>query len=98
MKALHGVSTERGHDASQFGLLAIGALVVVAVLIYNRVQESRAKRDAERTFRSGHDDVLLHPPAVPQSAEAGSGRPEDAPPEACVNVKPDGDAVRATFD
>lgn len=24
MRALHGVSTERGHDASQFGLLAIG--------------------------------------------------------------------------
>ena len=47
----------------QIGLMAIGVLVVVAVLIYNRVQERRAKRGAERAFRSGHDDVLLKQPA-----------------------------------
>ncbi len=44
----------------QISLLAIGALVVAGVLIYNRVQERSAKRAAERSFRSGHDDVLLH--------------------------------------
>ena len=38
----------------QIGLLAIGALVVAGVLIYNRVQERRARQAAERTFRSGH--------------------------------------------
>ena len=43
----------------QIGLLAIGAVVVACVLVYNRVQEGRARRDAERNFRSGHEDVLL---------------------------------------
>ena len=43
----------------QISLLAIGALVVAGVLIYNRVQERGAKHAAERSFRSGHDDVLL---------------------------------------
>src|SRR5688572_24693699 len=46
----------------QIGLVAIGALVVAAVLIYNRIQERRAKLDAEKNFRSGHDDVLLDQP------------------------------------
>jgi FtsZ-interacting cell division protein ZipA len=52
----------------QIGLLAIGALVVAAVLIYNRVQERRARREAERAFRSGHDDVLLHQPVAAHGA------------------------------
>ena len=43
----------------QIGLFAIGALVVAGVLIYNRAQERRAKSEAQRAFRSGHDDVLL---------------------------------------
>jgi FtsZ-interacting cell division protein ZipA len=43
----------------QIGLLAIGALVVAGVLGYNRVQERRARRAAEASFRSGHADVLL---------------------------------------
>ena len=54
----------------QIGLLAIGALVVVCVLVYNRVQERRAKREAERAFRSGHDDVLLAQPAAVSGAGA----------------------------
>ena len=53
----------------QSGLLAIGALVVVGVLIYNRVQERRAKRDAERAFGSGHDDILLRPPGAKPGAQ-----------------------------
>ena len=52
----------------QIGLLAIGALVVAGVLVYNRVQEGRARRAAERTFRSGHDDVLLRPPGAARGA------------------------------
>ncbi|HUN70574.1 MAG TPA: cell division protein ZipA C-terminal FtsZ-binding domain-containing protein [Burkholderiales bacterium] len=43
----------------QIGLLAIGALVVAGVLAYNRVQERRARRAAERAFGSGHEDVLM---------------------------------------
>ena len=53
----------------QIGLLAIGTLVVAAVLIYNRVQERRAKHEAERAFRSGHHDVLLRQPAVAHRSE-----------------------------
>lgn len=43
----------------QLGLLAIGAVVIAGVFAYNRVQEKRAQRDAQRSFASAHDDVLL---------------------------------------
>ena len=43
----------------QIGLAVIGALAVVAVVVYNRWQERAARRDAERAFGSGHADVLL---------------------------------------
>ena len=43
----------------QIGLLAIGAIVVVAVLAYNKWQERRYRREAERGMQSGHDDVLM---------------------------------------
>ena len=66
----------------QIGLLAIGAVVVVAVLAYNRVQERGAKRAAERAFRSGHADVLMDgsAPAAVQDAgrEAALGTGQDA--------------------
>ena len=57
----------------QIGLLAIGALVVAGVLIYNRIQERGAKRAAQSAFRSGHPDALMEPHAT------ATGR--DAPPE-----------------
>jgi FtsZ-interacting cell division protein ZipA len=68
----------------QIGLLAIGALVVAGVLIYNRVQERRAKRAAERAFRSAHDDVLLEQPA--QEASRPSLR--TAPPDETAQPDP----------
>ena len=43
----------------QLGLLVIGAVAVAAVLLFNRVQERKARREAERAFASGHADVLL---------------------------------------
>lgn len=43
----------------QLGLLGIGVLVVLGVLVYNRVQEARLKRQSEAAFGSRHDDVLL---------------------------------------
>lgn len=49
----------------QIGLLAIGGLVVVGVLAYNRIQERGARRAAERAFRSDHADALLDVP-VPE--------------------------------
>ena len=61
----------------QIGLLAIGALVVVAVLLYNRVQEGRARRHAERAFGSGHDDILLQPSSLPRGAGTDSGNADE---------------------
>lgn len=52
----------------QIGLLAIGGLVVVGVLAYNRIQERGAKRAAERAFRSDHADALLDAPAPEREA------------------------------
>ena len=43
----------------QTGLLAIGALVVAGVLVYNRLQERTARRQAEQAFQSTHTDVLI---------------------------------------
>lgn len=43
----------------QIGLLVIGAIVVAAVLAYNKWQEFRYRRQAEAGFRSRYDDVLM---------------------------------------
>jgi FtsZ-interacting cell division protein ZipA len=48
----------------QIGLLVIGAAVVAGVLVYNRLQERGARREAEGAFRSRHDDALLDAPAA----------------------------------
>ena len=55
----------------QLGLLGIGVLVVVGVLIYNRLQEARLKRQAEEVFGSRHDDVLMGG----KTGGTASGRP-----------------------
>lgn len=68
----------------QLGLLAIGAVVVAGVFAYNRLQEKRAQREAQRSFASGHDDVLLggggtgetRAPAVAHRAEPQRQRPQ----------------------
>lgn len=65
----------------QLGLIAIGALVVVAVLGYNKWQELKFRRQAERGIKSRHDDVLMGEdavgrPAGTQSAPARAGRIE----------------------
>lgn len=43
----------------QLGLLGIGVLVVIGVLVFNKLQEVRLKRQSEEAFGSRHDDVLL---------------------------------------
>ncbi|MBC7803569.1 MAG: hypothetical protein H7Y16_06805 [Candidatus Parcubacteria bacterium] len=59
----------------QFGLLAIGAVVVAWMLAYNRIQERRARRHAEQSFRAGHEDVLMEGGAQGAQA-AGPALPE----------------------
>jgi hypothetical protein len=43
----------------QLGLLVIGVAAVVAVLVYNRLQERKAGSEAQRAFASQHPDALL---------------------------------------
>ncbi|MHB9117042.1 MAG: cell division protein ZipA [Burkholderiales bacterium] len=50
----------------QLSLLAIGAVLVVAVLAYNRWQERKLKRRTEQLFRGDHDDVLLDEAPKPE--------------------------------
>lgn len=59
----------------QIGLLAIGAIVVAGVLLYNRFQERGARQEAERSFRSSHADVLLDQPAAAPALAPDAPRP-----------------------
>lgn len=54
----------------QLSLLAIGAVVVISVLAFNRWQERKFRRQAEQRFPSQHDDVLLNESvAAPERVE-----------------------------
>lgn len=65
----------------QMGLLAIGAVIVVAVLAYNKWQDLRYRRQAERSFGTGHEDVLLQPAQE-------TGLIETSPPAAAPAAAP----------
>jgi hypothetical protein len=69
----------------QFGLLAIGAIVVAAVLAYNKWQDIKFRRHAERSLEAGHDDVLM-----------GVGIRETTAPDA--NAARAQDRVEPTFE
>lgn len=72
----------------QISLLVIGAVVVVAVYLFNWVQARRLQRRLERTFGSEHEDVLLQP----APAAAGPGQrvePLLQPQETPENAAPD---------
>jgi hypothetical protein len=64
----------------QLGLLAIGAAVVAAVFLYNRWQERRYRREAEASFSSRHEDVLMRSLAGSEQGKSapGSDRPGQA--------------------
>src|SRR5215831_18883452 len=73
----------------QFGLIAVGALVVAGVFLYNKWQEQRYQRNAEAAFGSRHVDVLMRsggqaPPArSPERIEPSLSPSAGAPgPEA----------------
>jgi hypothetical protein len=72
----------------QIGLLAIGGLVVIGVLAYNRIQERGAKRAAERAFRSQHTDALFDAPAAERAA-AEPVRTAHRPAPAASAAEPD---------
>ena len=47
----------------QIGLVALGVAVVIGILVYNKWQDNKQRRYAERAFRAEHPDVLLEPGA-----------------------------------
>lgn len=53
----------------QISLLVIGAIVIFAVLAFNRWQERKYRRQSEQNFPSPHDDVLLKTEASPVRVE-----------------------------
>ena len=70
----------------QLGLLIAGALAVVGVLLYNRLQERSVRHKAEQAFASRHVDVLLTQASArrePSLAAAVMRRDDDVagPPE-----------------
>ena len=44
----------------QWALAGIAVLIIVLVIVYNRWQEAKYKKQAEHAFSSDHRDVLLH--------------------------------------
>ncbi|MGE5131255.1 MAG: cell division protein ZipA C-terminal FtsZ-binding domain-containing protein [Sphingomonadaceae bacterium] len=67
----------------QLGLLAVGALAVIGVVVYNKLLERAARRKAEQAFGSGHEDVLLgdsserrEPTLEPATLEPAHRKPE----------------------
>lgn len=69
----------------QIAMAALGAAVIVAVLGYNKWQERKHRREAERAFRSEHVDVLL--PAAGERIEP-SARFDDAEVESITMPEP----------
>jgi hypothetical protein len=93
----------------QIGLLVVGAAVIIGVIAYNRIQESRFRRRAEEAFAPDRGDALLEPahPAGariepqlqpnPEGGDLGStGRQEPrAVPVAAAPARPDAPAPAA---
>jgi FtsZ-interacting cell division protein ZipA len=72
----------------QLGLLGIGAIVVVAVIAYNKWQEVKLRRRAEAAFASGHRDVLFGERAVAaEGAHATAARTPARAPDATDRVE-----------
>lgn len=93
----------------QIGLLAIGVIVVAAVIGYNKWQEHRYRNEAERGMPRGRDDALMAgatpqlTPGSAQAIEAGSGEatrvePRLAPGEPVPGDDPDSPSLSEMLD
>ncbi|MES2317222.1 MAG: cell division protein ZipA C-terminal FtsZ-binding domain-containing protein [Pseudomonadota bacterium] len=52
--------------------ISIGAVIVVAVIVYNKWQEHKARKSVARAFSSDHDDVLMREEIREPSFSSGS--------------------------
>lgn len=78
----------------QASLVAIGGLIVVGVISYNKWQEWRAKKSVEQAFSPMQDDVLMQPDPSPDAAIARQEpvlTPFEAPDLVEVPAAPDPD-------
>lgn len=79
----------------QISLMAIGGVIVVGVISYNKWQEYRAKKSVERAFSTSQDDVLMQTGNVAQDSPAPHLEPVlDNPGDANLP----GDAVEAGIE
>lgn len=60
----------------QASLFAIGGVIVVGVIAYNKWQEHKAKKSVERAFSSSHDDVLMGASGASEAAIVSGERQE----------------------
>lgn len=74
----------------QLGLAIIGAIVIAAVIAYNKWQEARLSRRTERQFGSRHEDVLA-------GGRAGEPPGEAVPPAAAVSASPVRERIEHTI-
>jgi hypothetical protein len=78
----------------------VGAAAVVAVLVYNRMQEIRGRREAQRAFASQHADALLdespRPGPPPRKAEMQAGDMPDARLDYVVDLEVPRSTLSAT--
>ena len=56
----------------------IGAAIIVVAIIYNKVQEYKARKSVARAFSSDHDDVLMRTEEREPSFELGGGNGGDS--------------------
>lgn len=59
----------------QIALIGAGLAAVVLIIGYNKWQERKHRRQAEKAFKSEHRDVLLEPKASPGAAASGRREP-----------------------
>jgi FtsZ-interacting cell division protein ZipA len=78
----------------QFGLLAIGAVVVISVLAYNKWQEAKFRREAEASLKSHHDDVLM---GAAEDPGVAPGAPVEHP-QSGRRGEHGGERIEPTFD
>jgi ZipA-like protein with FtsZ-binding domain len=85
----------------QLGLLVVGAAVVAAVLAYNRVQERKVQREAQRAFASQHSDTLLDEERRPERPlprpERRIEAPDSALPDPRIDYVMELDIARGTL-
>jgi hypothetical protein len=73
----------------QLGLLVTGAAVVAAIFLYNKWQERRYRREAEASFPSRHEDVLMRSRGGTERGKDASGSDRAEPASGSFDASPE---------